>query len=198
MKTLMLSLVRSGLRFCKNRSGVAAIEFIFAAILFLILLLGMLEVGSLILVNQKAERASFSIANNMSASTPALSVRILDSFGMGQRLFSPFPYAGGSGVAITAINKVGTNPATIAWQRTSAEGIESHFPTSGNATAALATVAPGFTLADNEGVYVVEVTFDYTTLLTPQLFTAYLGDAEKVITSRNIILPRDGGLIPNP
>jgi Flp pilus assembly protein TadG len=174
--------------FFRNRSGAAAIEFIIVIPVFLFLLLGVIEVGRLILVQQKVGRAAFSFANTLaSASSANTTQEMSDIFASLHQSLSPFyDSSDGTGTIITAFNQNGSgNPQKVFQCRSSSS-------VSGISTldSSIITLDPG------EGVFVVEVNLMYTSMTG--FYTSYLGNnSVSQIKARHIIRPRDGGLISN-
>ncbi len=181
-------------KFLANRTGAAAIEMIIIAPVFLILLLGLIEVGRLILVNQKAARASFSIANTLSSSSATLNGTLSSVLDSGGRLFAPFSFenTGQSGIVVTAFNRPAAGATTRAWRCKS----------QGQVTSNVTDINSIIRLSPGEGVYVIEVFYTYNAIFAPGAYTPFNDANSRLISSRSIIRPREGGLVtattPNP
>jgi hypothetical protein len=175
-------------KFLKNRSGAATIELIIVIPVFLFLLFGVIEVGRLILVNQKVGRAAFSVANTLSSATSTnITDQIRNSFTSAERLVAPFRLdtSRNSGIIITAFNRNGSGSTQRVFQCKSQSRLNSQ----------VSSLNGIITLDPNEGVYVIEIFLDYDTILTPNFYTSYLGNKQRVIAARQIIRPREGGTI---
>lgn len=178
--------------FRRNKDGVATIEFTFALFFLMVLFLGLVEMASLILINQKASRAAFSIANSLSTQVPMTrpdACQFIRANVM-TRFFRPFPNT--AMVTVTAVNSAGPGTESIVWQLRSEGGAPSVIVSPWDVTA----LSPGFTFLQNQGMFIVEVTYNYQTLMIPTVFTRFLGSRDQVISTHSIIQRRNGQQVP--
>ncbi len=145
-------------RLKRDRRGTLTIELAVAAPVVIGLLLSGVEVTRYVLLNQKIERASATMADLVSQSETLSEGGLVNLFAATAYVMDPFDLAAYGQLVVSAISAASGNPAGIKWPRSfgggsggSAFGIEG-----GNAN-----LPVGFVVRDNETVVFTEVFYDY-------------------------------------
>ena len=152
----MIGLIGRVLRRLKrDRRGTLAIEMAVAAPVVIGLLLSGIEVTRYVLLNQKIERASATMADLVSQSETLSEGGLVNLFSATAYVMDPFDLAADGQLVVSSISG---NPARVNWQRSfggggggSACGVEG----------GTASLPAGFVVRDNETVVVAEVFYDY-------------------------------------
>jgi len=151
----MLRLIR---RLLVDHRGVVAVELAMAAPILAMLTLSGVEIGRFILLNQKVERVSVTMADLTSQAESLSEGDLNDLFLVTGQVMSPFDLTGQGQVIISSIGAKNGNPPRINWQRSfgalsiaSALGAEGANP----------TLPAGFEVRDSENVIVAEVNYQY-------------------------------------
>lgn len=153
------SWLRRLLRAC---DGIALIEFAFVAPVLSFMLLGGIEVGRYVLLNQKLSRVAISTSDLVSRAKVASIQDIDQVFAAAGYSMQPFAL-GGKGIIHISSVSTDTNPTpnpTLDWQL-SGSGTASHTSSVGIAVGASATPPNGFTMDPDQNIIVVEVFYDY-------------------------------------
>lgn len=180
---MIFGLIRRAVR---ERRGAILAEFALTFPILVLLILGGVEVGRFVLLEQKLHAAAVTMAD-LTAQAEELSTGELDNlFAAVDHITTPFALAEDGLVIVSSVSASGGNPPTVDWQRTGA----------GTATKASAIGAPGeeaelpegFVVRDGESVIVAEVFFDYAPLFGGQYVDA------REIYKRSLYRPRFGAL----
>ncbi len=156
----MIGLIGRVLRRLKrDRRGTLAVEMAVATPVVIGLLLSGVEVTRYVLLNQKIERASATMADLVSQSETLSEGGLVNLFAATAYVMDPFDLVADGQLVVSSISATNGNPARINWQRafgggsggSSAFGIEG-----GNAN-----LPVGFVVRDNETVVFTEVFYDY-------------------------------------
>ena len=151
-------------RLGRREDGAILVETAFVMPILITMLLGAVEVGRYILVNQKVERAASSLADLVAQSEDGVTMDEIETlFGIVPHITSPYDIATNGNVIITAVvREEGEANATVAWQVDGlgdlVAGSEIGSP-GGNAT-----LPAGFTLPEGETMIVGEAWYDYDAL----------------------------------
>lgn len=149
-----LSLCR---RLVRDRRGNFTIELAMAMPLLLVLLLTGIEFTRYVLVNQKVERTSASLADLVAQSTVMTEDGMASLFEAAQYVMEPFDLASAGRLIVTSV-AAKDGPPRIRWQRTfGARSDSSSFGLQG----AVANLPNGITVRDGENVILCEAFFLY-------------------------------------
>lgn len=152
-------------RFLRACDGIALVEFALVAPLLGFLLLGGIEVGRYVLLNQKLNRAAISTSDLVSQAPVALIQDIDQVFAAVGQTMQPFALGAKGIVFITSVSSE-DNPAAIPrvdWQL-SGSGTASHVSQVGSSSPGMgppANLPNGFTLDQNQNIIIVELFYDY-------------------------------------
>ena len=193
-------------RFLRNTRGTQAIEFVIVAPIFLILILGVVEVGRYILVQQKVSKTAYAINDIVSQFRDVDKQTVNDLFILARDTMHPFTIDGTdrvNGIIISATNNVPPPPdnndlppgTRITWQIANKQGMTSQIGAEGAAPNFKGVTDSGFDLDLGEGAFVVEVSYTYNPVFAPSTFMNYLTGARE-LNHNSIIRYRKGGLIP--
>jgi Flp pilus assembly protein TadG len=159
-------------RLKRNRRGTVAVEMAFATPVVIGLLLSGVEVTRYVLLNQKLDRASATMADLVSQSETLSEGGLVNLFAATAYVMDPFDLAAEGHLVVSSIGATNGNPARINWQRSFGGGSGgSNFGVEGGT----ANLPVGFVVRDNETVVVTEVFYDYV--------PAFMGTA---LASRNL------------
>ncbi|GAB6053448.1 pilus assembly protein [Magnetospira thiophila] len=145
-------------KFVADRRGVLAVEIAFAIPLLLGLILSGVEITRYVLLNQKIERTTMTVADLVSQAETLTGAEVDNLFVAGDFVMEPFDINTDGQVIVSSL--VGNaGGATVAWQRTYGGGTGgSRFGTAGGS----AVLPSGFAIESGESVVVAEVFYDYT------------------------------------
>ncbi|MGZ9035319.1 MAG: TadE/TadG family type IV pilus assembly protein [Rhodospirillales bacterium] len=150
----------------------------------LVLLLGGIELTRFVLVNQKVERTSASLADLVAQSAVVTEAGMNNLFQAAKLVMDPFDVSKQGRLVVTSIAASG-GPARIRWQRSygDAEG-SSAFGTEGS----VATLPEGLVVRDGENVILCEAFFRYE----PMVFQDIID--ETTVRRFAVFRPRYGSL----
>lgn len=169
----------------RDRRGALAVEVALAIPVLAGLLLSGVEVTRYVLLNQKLERASATIADLVSRAEKLKESDLSTLFIATEYTVEPFDLADDGRVIISSIAKSSGAPVRIVWQRAFGAGSgSSSFGTEGGE----AVLPSDFVVRDGENVIVGEAFFDFV----PVFGGDVLG--EKTLHSYAILRPRFGSL----
>lgn len=152
--------------FLRACDGVTLIEFSLVAPMLGFLLLGGIEVGRYVLLNQKLSRVAISTSDLVSRARVASQGDIDQVFAAAGHSMRPFELGGDGVIHITSISTDG-NPTPVPrmdWQL-SGSGTATHASRIGTTVGQPATPPNGFTMDPDRNIIVVEVFFDYEPFL---------------------------------
>lgn len=171
-----------------DRRGSLAVEAAMAVPVLAVLLLGGVEVTRFVLLNQKLERTSATVADLVSRSEKIFAAELPTLFVAAGFTFDPFDLAGDGRVIVSSIYKTSGTPPRVIWQRAfGAGGGTSAFGTQG----VDAILPDGLVVRDGENVIVSETFFDFVPL--------FAGDVVGLLEARrlstfSVMRPRFGPL----
>lgn len=174
--------------------GSMAVEMALFLFFFSTLFLGTFEVPRYLLIGQKMERASASMADLVAQIDPALGheqAKINDLFEAANGLMEPYDFANQGRVIISSIaNPTGT-AETIVWQVTSPGPFpgDSQIGTQGNPP----TLPGGLVVREGENIIAAEIIFNYEPLFGSMIYK------ERALYTRSFTRPRFTNLtdVPN-
>lgn len=149
-------------RLASDCRGAAAVELALIAPVLVALMLSGVEISRFILLNQKIERVSVTMAD-LTSQAESLTEADLDGlFQVSGHVMAPFDLMTDGQVIISSINAKDGNPAVISWQRSfGVLANASGFGGEGGAP----TFTGGFSVNDNESLIVAEVYYTYEPLV---------------------------------
>lgn len=148
-------------KFLKREQGIASVELAIVFPILLSLLLSGVEVSRYILLNQKLERASTTIADLVAREETISESAITDIFEITGEVMRPFEITANTTVILSSIIKSGSNAPQVVWQRSYGT---SNTPSSGSrygVTGETATLPTGFIMRSGEGIITAEVAHDF-------------------------------------
>ena len=145
-------------RLKRDRRGTLAVEMAVATPVVIGLLLSGVEVTRYVLLNQKIERATATMADLVSQSETLSEGGLVNLFSATAYVMDPFDLEADGQLVVSSISATNGNPARINWQRSFGGGSGgSAFGVEGGT----ANLPVGFVVRDNETVVVTEVFYDY-------------------------------------
>lgn len=104
------------LRFRRDVSGLAAVEFVFIVPVMLTLVFGTIEVASVVAIDRKVTLVARTLSDLVSQGTNVTDSDIKNFFGMGTAIMTPYQVAPDSmGQKITAVNVDAAKVAKVVW-----------------------------------------------------------------------------------
>ena len=154
-------------RFVRDRRGNFAVELAVAIPVLMGLLLAGIEITRYVLINQKVERTSATIADLVSQSYGMSEPEMSSLFQASQYVMDPYDIEHEGHVVVSSISVVGGGPR-INWQRAYGGGSGgSNFGVQGGS----ATLPSGFEIRADESVVVTEVFYDYEPMLVQEILS---------------------------
>jgi Flp pilus assembly protein TadG len=179
-------------RFWKAESGSAAIEFGLVISILIVILMGCFEAGRYILLNQKLDRTSTSVADLIAQANGITAGVLSDTYAAAGEQTLPFNLADHGRVIISSIYKPDTSTAKVQWQCTgggSYTSATSHIGSEGG-NAAMPTT---FTVDVGENVVAAEVFYDYEPFLFEGIFQPAVFRHTSFMRPRGSLLVTDPG-----
>jgi len=160
----MMSRIRHFLKtLAADRRGTIAVEMAMTVPVLAGLLLSGIEVTRYVMLNQKLERASTTMADLVSQAETISEAGLADLFAAAGMALEPFDLAADGRLVVSSISKTGTAAARVNWQRGYGAGSgSSAFGTEGGN----AILPSGFVVRDGENVIVGEAFFDFSPVFT--------------------------------
>ncbi len=146
----------------RDRDGSMAVELAFAIPVVLGLILSGVEITRFVLLNQKIERTTATVADLVSQAEALTGADVDALFSAGLFVMDPFDLTQDGDIVVSSIvGEDGT--ARVDWQRNLGQGAAgSRFGTVGGG----AVLPAGFSVGDGESVVVAEVFYDYSPMFT--------------------------------
>lgn len=142
----------------RNDRGSVLVEFAMAVPVLSLLLLGGVELGRYVLLNQKLDRAVMTLSD-LVASTTSVSIADVDQiFAATSIVLDPFPLGARGAVVISSVKEDSGTPK-IFWQRTGGGTLS--VTSAVGAQAGNATLSNNALVTSSEGVIVGEVFYEY-------------------------------------
>lgn len=150
---------RHFLKYLKESKGSALIELAFALPVLMTLLVGGVETGLYLMLNQKLQHTAVAISDLTTRDEEINEATLQDIFSAAPQIMAPFPMAAESRVIISAAGKLDDGTPTIFWQRSGAGtlSVTSEVGSQGSSP----TLPAGMPLREEETVIVTEVFFSY-------------------------------------
>ena len=172
-------------RLLKNNRGSLAVEMALAMPVLAGLLLGGIELTRFVLLNQKIERASSTMADLVSQAEMLAEGDLDNLFLASGYVVEPFDLAGEGRVIVSSVGRFGTANAMVNWQRSFGSGSGSSiFGAEGTA----ANLPTGFVVREGESIIVAEAFYDFVPLFSGNVFNA------STLSRFSVLRPRFGSL----
>ncbi|MFT5488979.1 MAG: Flp pilus assembly protein TadG [Paracoccaceae bacterium] len=171
----------------RDRGGASLIELGFAMPILVTLLLGGVEIARYVLLHQKLDRVSSSIADLVSQAENISVADLQNIFDAAQFVAKPFNLPADGTVIVSSIsNPLGGQATKVNWQQAGAGSVPatSQIGTPGGSV----TLPTGFVVADGQTIIIAEVFYDYEPWILGEITGA------KQIYHRALFRPRYGGL----
>jgi hypothetical protein len=148
----------------RSAGGATAVEFALASPVLILLMLGSVELGRFIILNQKLDRVAVSMADLVARSETISDSQIDDIFIAAAEVAQPFPIADAGRVFVSSVINPEGDGAEIAWQRSGVGTLaeSSRLGSEGNA----ATLPSDFDVREGETAIVAEVFFEFEPFLS--------------------------------
>lgn len=155
-------------RLARDRRGNFSIELAFAIPVLIVLLCTGTEFTRFVLVNQKVERTSASLADLVSQSTVMTEGGIKSLFKAAKFVMEPFDLSGDGRLIVTSVSASG-GPPRIRWQRAYGGGSNaSQFGSQGG----VANLPNGIVVRDGENVILCEAFYKYEPMIFQEIVKA--------------------------
>lgn len=153
-------------RFARNKSGLAAVEFAFILPLMLTLIFGVIEVSSGVAIDRKVTLAARTLSDLVSQGSTVSSTDISNFFKMGSAIMTPYPVTAGTmKQKISAINIDASKVAKVVWSYSGAvNGSSVNVTTGYPKDTVITTIPPGLLVANTQLIW-SEVTYTYAPTL---------------------------------
>lgn len=171
----------------RDRGGASLIELGFAMPILVTLLLGGVEIARYVLLHQKLDRVSSSIADLVSQAENISVADLQNIFDAAQFVAKPFNLPADGTVIVSSVsNPLGGQATKVNWQQAGAGNVPatSQIGTPGGSV----TLPTGFVVADGQTIIIAEVFYDYEPWILGEITGA------KQIYHRALFRPRYGGL----
>jgi len=156
-------------KFLKDRHGTLAVEMAMATPVIFGLLVAGVEVTRYVLLNQKVERTSATMADLVSQAEVLSEAGLNNLFAAGNHVMAPYDLGSDGRIIVSSIVNQDGAQATIAWQRSyGGGGGASVFGSESN----MAQLPTDFVVRSGENVITVEVFFDYEPMLVTPAVTS--------------------------
>jgi len=156
-------------RFGRNDRGNFLIELAFAMPVMMALLLTGVEFTRYLLINQKLERTSATIADLVSQSHGMSEAEMASLFSATDMIMEPFNLGTDGSLVVSSIGTNSSAPARINWQRAYGGGSGgSEFGNEG----AVATLPSGLEVREGETLVAAEAFYDYEPVIFQEILEA--------------------------
>lgn len=182
-------------RILADESGSVAIEMACALFFLTMLILGTFEVPRVLLIDQKMERASASMADLVAQIDPAVTGGVTEDqltelMSAADNLMSPYDFGTDGRVIISSIGNPSGSQEKVMWQRKSATGIDVTSSVGGEDSNA--NLPGDLVVRAGENIIFAEVFYDYR-----PLFGSIIYD-DKRLYARSFTRPRFLNLTTKP
>jgi len=175
-----ISRVMSAARFRKNDEGTVLIEMAFILPVLVLLVLGAFDASRLVLMSQKLERTSMSMADLVGQSYSMSEAELASLFDAASHTMTPFSLAEGGTVVVSSVSNE-DGGTTINWVRNYGGGSDgSTFGAEGDTP----NLPDGFTVRSGESVIIAEAFYPYEATFLENIFTS------RTLSAFSIIRPR--------
>jgi Flp pilus assembly protein TadG len=179
-------------RFLGENKGAIAIEFGLVISSLIVILTGCFEASRYILLNQKLDRTSSSVADLIAQASGVTTGVLSDTYAAADQQTLPFDLAGHGHVIISSVYKPDTNPAKVTWQCNGGGAYTAGTSSIGTkgADATMPTLLP---VDVGENIVVAEVLYDYKPFLFQGIFQPTVFRHTSFTRPRGSLLVTDPG-----
>lgn len=150
---------RLAVRFTRDRSGLAAVEFVFIVPLMLTLIFGTIDVSSAVAIDRKVTLVSRTLSDLVSQGATATSTDISNFFKMGGAIMTPYSVTPLT-QRVSAVNIDGSKIARVDWSFNGSVNGSSVTVTTGYTKNTIVTI-PDVLLVPNTQLIWSEITYTY-------------------------------------
>jgi hypothetical protein len=156
-------------RFLGHEAGTLAVELAMSVPVVFALMVAGVEVTRYVLLNQKVERTSATMADLVAQSEALSEAALLNLVGAARHVMTPYPVDSDGRIVVSSLtNPTGSEPRVV-WQRGYGGGSGgSHFGVQGG----VAQLPQDFVVRSDENVIAVEVFYDYQPMLATSVLNA--------------------------
>ncbi len=156
-------------RFMRNHRGTLAVEMAMAVPVVFGLMLAGVEVTRYVLLNQKIERTSATMADLVAQSDVLSEAGLTNLTGAAAHVMTPYDINADGRIVVSSLTNPSGSDVRVAWQRGFGAGAgASHFGLEGGP----AQLPDGFVVRGGENVIAVEVFYDYEPMLATEIMAA--------------------------
>ncbi|MBY0427801.1 MAG: pilus assembly protein [Alphaproteobacteria bacterium] len=163
-------------QFRDDTRGVAAVELALVLPMMLMLFLGVVEISNYVLINERTEKMTHTIADVVSQGETITIAELDNILAATSEIMKPFPFSERGMVIITSVYRAVGDTPKVAWQYQGG-GTLKNTQSSFGGTGFASPLPPGFTLNEKETVIIAEVYYNHQNLVTtmfngtnPQLY----------------------------
>ncbi|NVJ97063.1 MAG: pilus assembly protein [Alphaproteobacteria bacterium] len=169
----------------RNTEGAILTEIALSIPLYMVMLMGIVEVGNFLLLHLKLQHTVVSVSDLITRDEEISEEVITDIFQAVPQIMAPFPTGEDSVAIVTAISQAEDVPSSIFWQRSGGGSLVkvSEFGGEGEAI----DLPAGLSLRDDETILATEIYYSYE----PLIFSVFEG---YTIRKTSFFRPRIGSL----
>ena len=188
MRRILQHALSTARRLWRDRSGAMIAEFAASMPVMLILVMSGTEVSRYIILHQKLDRATTTVADLIAQEEDATTAKVNAVFDAIPPILAPYAFSDNGAFIISSITLDGT-ATKVAWQRSSGGSFAatSKIGTQGGA----ATLPAGLTIRTNETIIVSESYYRFTPMFMP---TAFSDRMVETVYHQAFYRPRFGAL----
>lgn len=143
----------------REQRGIAAIELAVALPILMSMLLGTVEFGRYVLLNQKLQNAASSAADFATREDTISAAGLNDIFSATRQIISPFELALNGNLVVSAVGRDGGDPPTVLWQSNGTGELE--VSSNLGAPGSTAVLPETFAMDNDETAIIVEIFYQY-------------------------------------
>jgi Flp pilus assembly protein TadG len=151
----------------RSTRGATAVEFAFAAVVLILLMLATVELGRFVILNQKLDRVAVSMADLVARTETISESQLADIFIAAAQVAEPFAIADAGRVIVSSIVNPDGDGAEVAWQRAGVGTLSATSRIGQEGTAA--TLPSGFEVREGETAIISKVFFDFEPFLSERV-----------------------------
>lgn len=174
----------------RDEHGVAAVEFALALPMLAAMFLGGFEVNRYILVHQKVEKVTYTVADVVAQSQSVTESQLDQIFVAAEEIMRPYDFGDDGVVIVTSVSKSGTETSKVRWRYSGGGSLSRNSEV--GAVGGTASLPGGLTLNAGDNVIIAEVYYRYHPVLEGTAVS------ESDIYKTAIFKPRLGALVTTP
>ena len=163
--------------FVRGQRGNVLLETALVQPLILMMLAGVLDVGRLLLMIQKMDKAAATYADLVARENSVTTSSLGELFKAVEHVTSPYDFSTDGVAFISSVKKNVGGPAEVVWQHK--EGGLGGKTSQVGAVTSVPNLPAGFTLADGDTAIVGEIYYQWTPIFFPEYITELLSDSSK-------------------